>query len=35
MDPKSAIMGGMVIGIVLFFVLERSGLLYKWFRLDK
>jgi hypothetical protein len=35
MDPKSAIMVGMVIGIVLFFLLERSGLLYKWFGFDK
>lgn len=31
MDMKVAIMVGFVVGIVLFFVLERSGLLYKWF----
>lgn len=31
MDPKIAVLGGFVVGIVLFFVLERSGLLYKWF----
>ena len=31
MDPRMTIMLGFVIGIVLFFVLERTGLLYKWF----
>ncbi len=31
MDIKVALMLGIVVGIVLFFVLERTGLLYKWF----
>ncbi len=31
MDVKMALMLGIVAGIVLFFVLERTGLLYKWF----
>jgi hypothetical protein len=24
-------MGGIILGIVLFFVLERTGIVYKWF----
>jgi hypothetical protein len=36
MDPKSAVLVGFVVGIVLFFVLERTGVIYKWFEwLDK
>jgi hypothetical protein len=31
MDPKSAVLVGIVVGIVLFFVLERTGVIYKWF----
>ncbi len=31
MDPKYAMMIGMGVGIVLFFVLERTGVIYKWF----
>lgn len=31
MDPKYALMLGMVVGIVLFFILERTGVIYKWF----
>jgi len=31
MDPKNALMLGMVAGIILFFVLERTGVIYKWF----
>ncbi len=31
MDEKTALLVGIVVGIVLFFALERSGLLYKWF----
>ncbi len=31
MDVKTALMIGMVVGIVLFFILERTGVIYKWF----
>ena len=31
MDLKNALMLGMGVGIVLFFVLERTGVIYKWF----
>lgn len=31
MDPKMAVLLGFAGGIILFFVLERTGLLYKWF----
>lgn len=31
MDPKTALMVGIVVGIVLFFILERTGVIYKWF----
>jgi hypothetical protein len=31
MDPKMAVLIGMGVGIVLFFVLERAGIIYKWF----
>ncbi len=31
MDVKTALLVGIIIGIVLFFVLERTGLLDKWF----
>ncbi len=31
MEPKFALMLGMVVGIILFFVLERTGVIYKWF----
>jgi hypothetical protein len=31
MDPRLTVMLGFVIGIALFFILERTGLLYKWF----
>ncbi len=31
MDPKVALFLGIIVGIVLFFVLERTGILYKWF----
>lgn len=31
MDPKIALFLGIIVGIVLFFVLERLGIIYKWF----
>lgn len=31
MDPKVAIFVGFIVGIVLFIVLERTGVLDKWF----
>ena len=31
MDPKNALMVGMLVGIVLFFVLMYKGVIYRWF----
>lgn len=31
MDPKQAIILGFVVGMVLFVILERTGIIYKWF----
>jgi hypothetical protein len=36
MSVSTALMVGIVVGIVLFFVLERMGIIYKWFdKLEK
>ncbi len=31
MELKYALALGMVVGIALFFILERAGVIYKWF----
>ena len=31
MSVPNSLLTGIVVGIVLFFVLERTGLLHKWF----
>jgi len=31
MDPKFAVVVGFGVGMVLFFIVERTGILYKWF----
>ncbi len=31
MEPKYALMVGMLVGIALFFVLLQTGVIYKWF----
>jgi hypothetical protein len=31
MSVQMSFMGGIIFGIVLFFVLERTGIIYHWF----
>jgi len=31
MSVPMSLMTGIVVGIVLFFILERNGVIYKWF----
>jgi len=31
MSVQMSFMGGIILGIVLFFVLERTGIIYQWF----
>lgn len=31
MSMPMSFMGGIILGIVLFFVLERTGIVYQWF----